>query len=65
MLVDNEYVTMTASTILLIAKGQMHQPVESSDIKGWVMVFDEKILDPEIFDLTGTFYGWDLFVSSQ
>lgn len=48
MLVDNEYVTMTESSVLLIAKGQVHQPVESSDIGGWVMVFDEKILDPEI-----------------
>lgn len=48
MLVDNQYVTVTGSSVLLIAKGQVHQPVDSSDIKGWVMVFDEKILDPEI-----------------
>lgn len=50
MLVDNEYVTMNESSVLLINKGQVHQPVETFCIKGWVMVFDGKILDPEILN---------------
>ncbi|WP_029292839.1 AraC family transcriptional regulator [Chryseobacterium hispalense] len=51
MLVDNEYVTMNESSVLLINKGQVHQPVDTFGIKGWVMVFDGKILDPEILNL--------------
>ncbi|WP_230653624.1 AraC family transcriptional regulator [Chryseobacterium sp. LC2016-27] len=50
MLVDNEYVTMNESSVLLINKGQVHQPVDTFGIIGWVMVFDEKILDPEILN---------------
>lgn len=50
MVVDNQYITMSGSSVLHISKGQVHQPVETSDIKGWVMVFDEKILDPEILN---------------
>lgn len=47
MFVDNEYVIMSGPSVLLVSPGQVHHPLESSVIKGWVMAFDGKMLDHE------------------
>lgn len=45
MFVDNQYVAMSGPSALLVCPGQVHHPLEMSDIKGWVMIFDGKMLD--------------------
>ncbi|MBW8684776.1 helix-turn-helix domain-containing protein [Chitinophaga rhizophila] len=43
--IDAQQVTMTPGSMLLICPGQVHQCLEASDIAGWVVSFDAKLLD--------------------
>jgi len=45
--VDAQQVIMEPASMLLVCPGQVHQCLEARDISGWVMSFDEKLLDPQ------------------
>ncbi|MCD8741020.1 AraC family transcriptional regulator [Mucilaginibacter roseus] len=43
--VDVQYVKMATGSLLIIRPGQVHRLLSLSDISGWVMSFDSKLID--------------------
>ncbi|RYY37920.1 MAG: AraC family transcriptional regulator [Sphingobacteriaceae bacterium] len=48
MIVEGREVVMTASSLMLVQPGQIHQCLSVQAISGWVMFFDSKFLDAAI-----------------
>lgn len=55
--VDKKIVSMIGPSVLLITPAQVHYPVTMRDITGWVMVFDGKVLDPEVKEIVECIAG--------
>jgi AraC-like DNA-binding protein len=45
MIIDAEVVQMTERSIILVSSGQVHHVVDLSEISGWVLSFDSKLVD--------------------